>query len=552
MALSVSIEDFPGPDEVEGFWAYDNHMTAPMTPLSIDAVGRTIAEGFTQAQAEYDTSIMVTPRFEKGFFYVSFHPIPDEEEAARRWSRYEQTLAEKVPGVGARWQFEWKPEVIALNSELRVADWTTLSDTELAEKLDWFIDHMRYQWYIHGHINYCLMSASAFCDFYDEVVQPESKTESYQCLQGFRTRSVDTGTGLWKLSRIVRDNAELRTLFESTPLDELPAALAASDAAAEFNAEFADFLAEFGWRSGGVYDMFAETWIEDPSVPLRSLMGYLDMDDADNPELHLARAEAKRETQLAKCRQLLADDPDKLAHFNDLYEAAQYNLPVTEDHAFWIDQTGVAVFRRFVGEIGRRLAESGVVADADDVHFLYVDELRDAMANGTKRDAELAARREEHAAYSTISPPPILGTPPPPPPADAPFDPFMDALVVRLLGMVPPDPDAVHDENVLTGVTGSPGTATGRARVVTTLAQATELEEGEILVCPMTLPPWVPLFSIASAVVADTGGVLSHCAIVAREMGIPAVVGTQMATSMITTGQMITVNGDDGTVLLDV
>ena len=62
----------------------------------------------------------------------------------------------------------------------------------------------------------------------------------------------------------------------------------------------------------------------------------------------------------------------------------------------------------------------------------------------------------------------------------------------------------------------------------------------------------LPLFSIASAVVADTGGVLSHCAIVAREMGIPAVVGTQMATSMITTGQMITVNGDDGTVLLDV
>ena len=147
--------------------------------------------------------------------------------------------------------------------------------------------------------------------------------------------------------------------------------------------------------------------------------------------------------------------------------------------------------------------------------------------------------------------PPVPAAPPPPP-ADAPFDPFMDALVVRLLGMVPPDPDAVHDDNVLTGVTGSPGTATGRARVVTTLAQATELEEGEILVCPMTLPPWVPLFSIASAVVADTGGVLSHCAIVAREMGIPAVVGTQMATSMITTGQTITVNGDDGTVLLNV
>jgi pyruvate,water dikinase len=247
----------------------------------------------------------------------------------------------------------------------------------------------------------------------------------------------------------------------------------------------------------------------------------------------------------------LADDAQGLARFEELYEAAQYDLPVTEDHAFWIDQTFVAVFRRFVGEIGRRLVGNGVLASADDVHFLHADELRAVMAAPADRSALVAERRASWEAYCQITPPPVLGTPPPPPPADAPPEPFMDALVVRLLGMVPPDDDAAAaDPNQIPGVAGSGGVVTGTARVVTTLAEAAALEENEILVCPMTLPPWVPLFSIAAGVVADTGGVLSHCAIVAREMGIPAVVGTQTGTARIETGQVITVDGDNGVVHL--
>ena len=104
---------------------------------------------------------------------------------------------------------------------------------------------------------------------------------------------------------------------------------------------------------------------------------------------------------------------------------------------------------------------------------------------------------------------------------------------------------------VLTGVAGSPGVFTGRARVVHSLAEASDLDEGEILVCEMTLPPWVPLFSIAGAIVADVGGVLSHCAIVAREFGVPAVVGSVSGTAVVETGQTITVDGTNGVVYLD-
>ena len=170
-----------------------------------------------------------------------------------------------------------------------------------------------------------------------------------------------------------------------------------------------------------------------------------------------------------------------------------------------------------------------------------------ALTSGGDRRAIVAERRASFERAGTVSAPTELGTLPPPP--DIP-DPFMDALVYRLLGMVPPEENA--DPNVIKAVAGSPGAYTGPARVCRSLSQAIDdLEEGEVMVCEMTLPPWVPLFSVAGAVVADVGGVLSHSAIVAREYGVPAVVGSNIGTTVIKTGQVITVDGNKGVVYLD-
>ncbi len=131
----------------------------------------------------------------------------------------------------------------------------------------------------------------------------------------------------------------------------------------------------------------------------------------------------------------------------------------------------------------------------------------------------------------------MLGAPPPegPTPAD------------RFRGGPPPQ----STEREIKGNAGSKGRVTGLARVARNLAEATALQPGEILVCPTTAPPWTPLFAVASAVVTDTGGILSHCAVVAREYGIPAVVGTGVATKRIRTGQRIAVDGSAGTVTLE-
>jgi pyruvate,water dikinase len=259
---------------------------------------------------------------------------------------------------------------------------------------------------------------------------------------------------------------------------------------------------------------------------------------------------ARREELMARAREQLAGEPETLARFDELYESARYSFPLTEDHAFYIDQLFVSVLRRFALAVGERLVAKGVVDRPDDVFYLYRDELVAALrgdGDDAGRRATIAERRASMGRATAAGPAPTsLGTPPPPP--DAP-DPFMDALVVRLLGFVPPEETA--DPGVLKGVPAAQGAYTGTARVVRSLDEAGDLEEGEVMVCEMTLPPWVPVFSVAGAIVADTGGVLCHTAIVAREFGVPCVVGTEVGTTAIRTGQTITVDGTKGFVYLD-
>ena len=551
MTKTYGSEAFPTPDQISGFWSFDKmHAPRPITPLSSQIILPTLSEGFTTAQAEYDSPIVVQDKWINYYYFAQFAPHADPDVVADRMTRYETTLAAKFPLVGPRWENEWKPSLIELVEKNKRADWTGLNDAELLEQFDWFHKHMLHQWYVHGHINFALLAAAAFCDMYDEIVSPTDTTESYQCLQGYHTRSVDASKALWDLGRMVRNDATLLTAFKGTDPKALMGVLDQSEPGRAFLAAFGTYLFEFGWRSDAVYDMADITWIEDPSIPLGALSGYIDLADSDNPDQHLASAVSRREGLMAAARVKVAADPEKAAEFEKRFEAASYNLPLTEDHAFWIDQSGIAVFRRFVMEIGGRLAAKGSIAIADDVHYLFPDEMKDAVSNGTNYEPAVAERRADMVEWAKVRVPPILGTPPPPPGPGEKTDPFIEAVVVRLLGITPPSDNT--DPNLITGVAGSGGIITGTARVVKSLNEASDVDDGDIIVCEMTLPPWVPLFSIASAFVTDTGGVLSHCAIVAREMGLPAVVGTQIGSMVIKTGQTITVDGNLGTVRIHV
>jgi phosphohistidine swiveling domain-containing protein len=546
MTIDVSLDAFPAPEQIEGFWAFDKmHAPRPITTLSEYLVTQPLAEGFTTAQAMYDSPIAVTNRHVNYYMYASFHPLHDQAEMADRLTRYHQTLAEKVPEVGRRWEEEWKPAIIARNLEEKQADYSQLDNEGLIAKLADMKERMTYLWHVHGHINFVLISSSAFCDFYIEIMEPEDPTEAYQTLQGFETQSVQATRGLWRLSRLVRADPGLVSLFQTRSPSELPAALAASEAGRAFLAELEAYLDDYGWRSDAVYDLGDVTWRENPEIPLGALISYVACEDSADPEILFRRAVENRDRLMAAARAKLAGDPERLARFDEMYEPARYSNPLTEDHAFWIDQMWIAVFRRFVLHVGERLAASGQLTEASDVVYLTEDELIGALRSGTGHHEAAARRRAEHQAWATVDPPPVLGTPPPP--AE---DPFMDAITVRLLGITPPD-DSPQDPNVLKGVAGSPGEVTGTVKVVRSLVEASVLEDGDIMVCEMTLPPWVPLFSVVGGIVADTGGVLSHCAIVAREFGLPAVVGTMFGTSALQDGMNVTVDGTKGIVTIN-
>ena len=231
---------------------------------------------------------------------------------------------------------------------------------------------------------------------------------------------------------------------------------------------------------------------------------------AADADAQLQRAATERDELTRRARGRLAGDPAVLARFDELYANARCYLAIDEDHNFYIDQMGNAGLRLPFLEMGRRLARYGAIVTPDDVFLLHLDEIGAGMS-GVDQRATVGARQADLRRWAAVVPPDTLGVPP---------------------------SDDVTD----------PGVASGAARVARSLNEACAAQPGEVLVCEMTLPTWTPLFATVAAVVSDTGGVLSHCAIVARELGIPCVVGTQVGTHTIENGMLLTVDGSRGTV----
>jgi pyruvate,water dikinase len=211
-----------------------------------------------------------------------------------------------------------------------------------------------------------------------------------------------------------------------------------------------------------------------------------------------------------------------------------------EDHNFTIDQKFTIVVRYCVQRLGRRLVAEGMLRDSESVFYLTADELKTIADGGDAGDLEAKAqqRKREQARQASLSAPGMIGTPPNP---DEPPDPLVSKFFG--IGRAPSE-----DASIVTGHPCSNGVVTGIAKVVRTLDEAGKVEPGDVLVCRMTMPAWTPLFGVVAAVVADSGGPLSHCAIVAREYMIPCVAGTVNGTAVLKDGQRVRVDGSTGIV----
>jgi pyruvate,water dikinase len=251
------------------------------------------------------------------------------------------------------------------------------------------------------------------------------------------------------------------------------------------------------------------------------------------PGVKLAETRASTETA---CRAALRDRPKLLAQFDELLAVAQRYAVIREDQARDLT-VGWPLLRRCALRLGEHLLGAGVIAAIDDFFFLTRAEVSGALTGTPVELTEMTRGRRTHwQRQRQLVAPLTLGHPP------------------RLIG----DPIAravdearsrqVVAKDAIVGHPASAGRATGRVRIVDGPASFASFAEGEVLVAKATAPAWTPLFARAAAVVTDGGTLAAHASLVAREYGIPAVVGTGDATSRLRTGQRVTVDGTAGTV----
>jgi len=247
------------------------------------------------------------------------------------------------------------------------------------------------------------------------------------------------------------------------------------------------------------------------------------------------RLAASRRQAESRARAALADRRRLRARFERLLAQAQRFQPLREEQLSYMT-LGWPVMRRALGRIGSHLVAAGVLDAHDQIYFLSHDELIGALAGDrSSMVAEAGRRRATWERQRKLAAPLTIGVVPPL---------FVKLLArfeqsVRVPGVGP---------SLVTGVPASPGRARGHARIIRSLDDFGRLQPGDVLVAPVTTPAWTPLFTRAAAVVTDTGGVGSHASQVAREYGIPAVVGTGDGTARLHDGQLVLVDGGAGVV----
>lgn len=311
----------------------------------------------------------------------------------------------------------------------------------------------------------------------------------------------------------------------------------------------------FNFSTGTGFYHHDPIWIEDLTVPFSFLRNYIsEVEAGQDLTRPLEAIRAERERIAEEYGELLPTDEDRAA-FQGKLGLARTVFPYIENHNFYIEHWHHSVFWRKMRQLGQVFAEAGFWPEANDIFYLRRDEIPVAIFDlssgwavgaadrGSKYwPREVERRKGIVKALRAWTPPPALGVPP-----EVVTEPF----TIMLWGITN---DSINTwlaggaDGDLKGFPGSPGTVEGPARVITGSAELDQVQPGEVLVCPITAPSWAPVFSRIAAAVTDIGGMMSHAAIVCREYGLPAVVGTGFGTQTIKTGQRVRVDGTAGTV----
>lgn len=531
----------PGP----GHWQLDQtHLPKPSSAYCVELWPEAFFSGFSDWMRRYGTAGQgLRPRFVHGFMYTQLEPA-DPAEFPERIAAAAETFETKRWRIDLeRWEREVKPASIERHLEILAVDPAALDDEALISYLERCRGHHAAMITQHHVFNgACIIPLGDFLNAAGE----------WTGLPHARLAELFSGSSPESSS----ETPELRALVEALRADPAAHAIALGDD------DPVDVLTRLRTHGGGVsaaterwlaivghrllegFDVANPVLLERPHVLISVLRTALD-ETRDNPADHAAELAAR----------VRADVPDEhRAAFDALYEEARATYRLRDERGVYGDVTAAGLMRRAMRAAGDRLAARGRLDDpllALDAGFGELCSMLRGDDHGTPTNDELRARARHREHYSVADAPPSLGDDPePPPPLDMLPPPMARVMgaTFTFLGHLFGSSEAEHDERLVRGISASSGVYEGTARVVLTIDDLDLVEPGDVLVALTTAESANCALSFAGAVVTDHGGALSHAAIMAREYGIPAVVGTREATSRIPDGARIRVDGTAGEV----
>ncbi|HYL61315.1 MAG TPA: PEP-utilizing enzyme [Candidatus Methylomirabilis sp.] len=567
------------PEDDGRFWFYNAmHFPEPMPPF--DAI---TAEVPYEALGAFTTRIFVFPttlgiehRIVNGRIYITANPVLDGGEIQRRLKIFQ----ERAGFYYENWQRlfeEWKARLLQLIRELeaiRVPKLPEFDDGEVVLKAkglgqNHFIKetfHRTIELYSkmwHHHFEMLMLGYGAYMVFFDfcKKAFPETADQTVaRMVAGIEVLMFRPDDELKRLAKLAIECGVDDLFTAECNAEKVLAALGGrGEAGRRWLAEL-DKSREpwFHMSTGDGFYHHHLSWNDDLSVPFAALPRYVEqLKQGMSLERPTERLKAERQRITSEYRELLRTEQERQA-FDQMLGLCHLVFPLVENHKFYCEHWFTTLFFKKVREFGALLAAWGILAQAGDVFQLQYGEIESALADvslawagggkplGAAHWLPIVEERKRMVEkLKEWSPPPALGPIP-----EAINDPALQMLwgiTSETLESWSSNAQAADGKEIV-GFAASPGVAEGVARVLKDVNDIGQIRNGEILVCPVTAPSWGPVFGKIKAAVSDIGGTMSHAAIVAREYGLPAVVGTGQATQRIKTGQRLRVDGDRGIV----
>jgi pyruvate,water dikinase len=559
------------------FWFWNSmHFPVPMPAFDVACI-----DSPYQAVGEWQNRFFAVPpamgidyRIVNGYVYISGNPVTDPEKVAERveifqrragyylehWDELYRAWKEKMEALIAEITElpvpdlpEFEPDALMFEAERNTAFYEVLeaySRTLRCGDLMW-----------QHHFELLLLGYGAyvtFADFCKSSLPDIPDQHVAQMVAGIDVLLFKPSAELRRLATLAIDAGVDGAFIEGRTPEEIDAELAQSEAGRQWLEELEQVKDPwFNMATGdGLYHYY-RSWYDDPSIPYASVTGYVralkEGQQVERPSEELAR----ERDRLAEEYGALLDEQTRKT-FNELLGLSRMVFPYVEEHKFFCDYWFLTRWWNKVREFGSLLARHGFLEDSEDIFQLgrhevavALDELLLTWATGgaplgpTHWPPIVARRKELLERLAEWTPPPAIGATP---------ETITDPMTIMLWGVTT---ERVHDwahaeegGARLTGAAASSGVVEGVARVVISIDELAGVRDGDVLVCLITSPAWAPIFPKIKAVVTDIGGVMSHAAIVCREYGLPAVVGTGRATAEIKTGQTIRVDGSSGVVTI--